>query len=289
MKVDQERRDKLIEVLSEVLNRLCERNDRFIMNTTPITRFHALRPPQITVKYYLQRIAKYSNCSEECFVLSLIYIDRLIRTNGNFLVNSLNVHRLLITSMMLAAKFFDDQYFNNAYYGKVGGVSCKEINLLEIEFLFMINFNLYVEADTYRTYNERLMMHPPAETHETTSTKPKTSEDNPAPVAQQNSKASDGATPAPSAPTNTSAPMTHTNTGTSSASVPNPTSQNPAPAPVAPVAPSRTGNNEREAPTRTNPTPVVPVRARRCPAQRCTPPSQSPKFVHQNRTNLKSY
>merc|ERR1719295_121694 len=126
------------------------------MNHTAVTRFHALQPPQITVKSYIDRIAKYSSCSEECFVLALIYIDRLIKHNGNFLVNSLNVHRLIITSVMLAAKFFDDQYFNNAYFGKVGGVNCKEINSLEIEFLFMINFNLYVSEKDYEMYNRKL-------------------------------------------------------------------------------------------------------------------------------------
>jgi hypothetical protein len=129
------------------------------MKHQDVTRFHALRAPQITIKAYLKRIAKYSNCTEECFVLALIYIDRLIKKNENFLVNSLNIHRIMITSIMLAAKFFDDQYFNNAYFGKVGGVSCKEINLLEIEFVFMINFNLYVETDMYETYNLRLMSH----------------------------------------------------------------------------------------------------------------------------------
>ncbi len=55
-------------------------------------------------------------CSGECFVLALVYIDRIIQSNPSFMVNSLNIHRLLITSVMLAAKFFDDQYFNNAYY-----------------------------------------------------------------------------------------------------------------------------------------------------------------------------
>jgi len=159
MKIHEERRIKLVNVLSDVLCRLCERNDRFIINHAPVTRFHTLRAPQITVKAYLNRIAKYSICSEECFILALIYIDRLIKYNGNFLVNSLNVHRLIITSIMLAAKFFDDQYFNNAYFGKVGGVSCKEINLLEIEFVFMINFNLYVESKMFEMYNKRLMGH----------------------------------------------------------------------------------------------------------------------------------
>jgi len=159
MKINEQRRTKLVEVLADVLARLCERNDHFIQSKTAVTRFHALRPPQITIKSYLERIAKYSSCSEECFVLALIYIDRVIRKNERFLVNSLNVHRLLITTIMLGAKFFDDQYFNNKYFGKVGGVSRREMNLLEIEFLFMINFDLFVETELYKVYDKRLMTH----------------------------------------------------------------------------------------------------------------------------------
>ena len=60
---------------------------------------------------------------------------------------------------MLAAKFFDDQYFNNAYYAKVGGVPCNEINSLEVEFLFMTNFSLFVGTDTYRQYYTELCNH----------------------------------------------------------------------------------------------------------------------------------
>ena len=34
----------------------------------------------------------------------------------------LNVHRLLITGVLLAAKLMDDNYFNNAYYAKVSAL-----------------------------------------------------------------------------------------------------------------------------------------------------------------------
>merc|ERR1711879_229083 len=48
-------------------------------------------------------------------------------------------------------------------------------NLLEIEFLFMINFNLFVEPSTFKTYNERLMMHSlPEATKTPTKPVPKT-------------------------------------------------------------------------------------------------------------------
>jgi len=60
---------------------------------------------------------------------------------------------------MLAAKFFDDQYFNNLYYAKVGGVPCKEINTLEVEFLFLINFSLHVTEDQYYRYYTELANH----------------------------------------------------------------------------------------------------------------------------------
>lgn len=123
-----------------------------------VTKFHALRPPSIGVRDYLERILKFASCSNQCFVLALVYIDRLIQRN-NFVLSSLNVHRIIITSVMLAAKFFDDQYFNNAYYAKVGGVPTIELNALELEFLFSINFALHVPGDVYANYEAELQNH----------------------------------------------------------------------------------------------------------------------------------
>jgi len=142
----------VVQVLACVLKQLCERNDRLPLNQPVVSKFHALRPPGISIKDYLARISKYSACSGECFVLALVYIDRIIQSNPTFVVNSLNIHRLLITSVMLAAKYFDDQYFNNTYYAKVGGVPSNEMNSLEVEFLFMANFTLFVSTETYTQY-----------------------------------------------------------------------------------------------------------------------------------------
>jgi len=59
----------------------------------------------------------------------------------------------------MAAKFFDDQYFNNNYYAKVGGITAEEINHLEVEFVFMCNFTLYVSTETYAMYYQELTNH----------------------------------------------------------------------------------------------------------------------------------
>lgn len=158
MKAD-EAGNSIVPVLACVLKQLCMRNDSLADAQRSLSKFHALRPPTISIKDYLIRIAKYAVCSSECFVLALVYIDRIIQSNPNFVVNSLNIHRLLITSVMLAAKFFDDQYFNNAYYAKVGGVPCGEMNSLEVEFLFMTNFTLFVPSEQYRQYHTELCNH----------------------------------------------------------------------------------------------------------------------------------
>ncbi|TMW64270.1 hypothetical protein Poli38472_012892 [Pythium oligandrum] len=124
----------------------------------PKTKFEAFRAPGISIRDYLMRIHKYASCSPECFVLALVYIDRLHQMQG-FILTELNVHRVVITSVVLAAKFFDDHYFNNAYYAKVGGVPCPEMNELEVEYLLLINFSLHVASDTYMRYYNELANH----------------------------------------------------------------------------------------------------------------------------------
>lgn len=149
----------IIRVLAAVLERLvCANTPLSKSDPGQVTKFHALKAPGIGILQYLERIHKYASCSTECFILALVYIDRLIQRN-NFLLTKLNVHRVVITSILLAAKFFDDAYYNNAYYAKVGGVLVSEMNGLEVEFLFRINFSLHISPEVYKKYHDELISH----------------------------------------------------------------------------------------------------------------------------------
>lgn len=63
-------------------------------------------------------------------MISLIYIDRLQDAYGDFVLNKycvhkyfiLLIHRVLISSLVLAAKYNDDEYYKNGYYARVGGI-----------------------------------------------------------------------------------------------------------------------------------------------------------------------
>jgi len=149
----------IVRVLAAVLDRLVCANSP-LARTEPgqVTKFHALKAPGIGIQQYLERIHKYASCSSQCFIMALIYIDRLIQRN-NFLLTELNVHRVIVTAVLLAAKFFDDAYYNNAYYAKVGGVLISEMNGLEVDFLFRINFSLHVTPDLFEQYRAELLSH----------------------------------------------------------------------------------------------------------------------------------
>ncbi|KAL5560628.1 hypothetical protein UlMin_036839 [Ulmus minor] len=157
----------LITFLSSLLQRVAESNDlNSQFQTQKISVFHGLTPPTISIQSYLQRIFKYANCSPSCYIVAYVYLDRFAQKQPSLPINSYNVHRLLITSVMLAAKFMDDMYYNNAYYAKVGGISTKEMNFLEVDFLFGLGFHLNVTPTTFHTYcshlqREMLLLQPP--------------------------------------------------------------------------------------------------------------------------------
>lgn len=152
--------DNIVGVISKLLTDLVARNDQLPLAPSQVTPFHSSKPPTISVKNYLEdRILKYAGCSEETFILALIYMDQVVQFNPEFVISSLNVHRLLITSIMLASKFFDDVYYNNAYYARVGGISNIEVNSLEMEMLRMISFSLFVQPEQYERYRCSLYSH----------------------------------------------------------------------------------------------------------------------------------
>jgi len=154
---EQEEKKAVVAVLSCIIDRLVKTNNDF-PDWQNVSKFHASKPPTISIFDYFERIRKYASCSPESFILALIYIDRLIQIN-NFALTTLNVHRVIISSVLIAAKFFDDHFYNNEYFARVGGVPCSEINSLEVEFLFKINFSLHVTSELYLKYFSELNQH----------------------------------------------------------------------------------------------------------------------------------
>ncbi|CAO3684694.1 unnamed protein product [Rhizopus stolonifer] len=148
---------KLIEIVSDLLEAILKSN-RNIPNDK-ITHFHSKAVPKISMSAYLSRIYKFAPFSNEALISVLIYFDRISKLNHFFHINPFNIHRLLITSIVVAAKFTSDVFYSNSRYAKVGGISLQELNQLEIRFLFFVDFQLHVTIKDLQKYADQLLSH----------------------------------------------------------------------------------------------------------------------------------
>ncbi|CAF2373638.1 BnaAnng02560D [Brassica napus] len=152
----------VITLLSSVLTKMIQKNEkpfhtrRNKFRDEEITMFHGSRAPSMNIQRYTERVHRYARCSPACFVAAFVYIVRYLERPGatsmTRRLTSLNVHRLLITSILVAAKFLDRKCYNNAYYAKIGGVSTEEMNRLERTFLFDLDFRLNITAEMFEKH-----------------------------------------------------------------------------------------------------------------------------------------
>jgi hypothetical protein len=126
------------------------------LEDSPATYFHTNKPPNISIRNYLKRLHEYMKCSEESFIMAVIYMDRLVCRESNIVINEKCIHRLFLSSLVVAAKFFDDKFYKNLHYSKVGGISNNEMNVLEIQFLLLIDFELFVSTEEFERFRETL-------------------------------------------------------------------------------------------------------------------------------------
>jgi hypothetical protein len=95
-----------------------------LTTSPPYLSFHARTAPTITLESYLLRILKYCPTTNEVFVSLLVYFDRMAKlakesTGNEFIIDSCNIHRLVIAGVTVASKFFSDVFYTNSRYAKV--------------------------------------------------------------------------------------------------------------------------------------------------------------------------
>jgi len=74
-----------------------------------------------------------------------------------FVVDSFNIHRLIISGVTCASKFFSDVFYTNSRYAKVGGLPLAELNHLELQFLLLNDFRLAVPVEDLEAYATMLV------------------------------------------------------------------------------------------------------------------------------------
>ncbi|KAI3991926.1 hypothetical protein MKX01_012871 [Papaver californicum] len=154
----------VISVLASLLERTMSRNERntkqFINSSSSSYSpskdgthiFYCDRTLDISIQSFLERIFRYTRIAPSIYVVAYIYIDRFCQIHKEFRITNTNVHKFLITTIMVASKFVEDMNYRNSYFAKVGGITTKEMNKLEVEFLFLMGFKLHVNVRVFDSY-----------------------------------------------------------------------------------------------------------------------------------------
>jgi len=116
-------------------------------------------PPGISVRDYLIRLIVHATLSPPILLSMVYYLDLLCNRYPVFTLTSLTVHRFLISAATVAAKGLSDSFWTNNTYARVGGVSVRELALLELELLQKLDWRIVprpeVLEDYYRSLVER--------------------------------------------------------------------------------------------------------------------------------------
>ena len=146
----------LIKAISKVLKDTCDqsqlnRNEKLEI----IKPFMIKKRLNISIDDYLNHLYKYSQASEDIFIIMLIYIDRL-KTNRKICLNYFNIYKLILVAFTVAIKFNYDELFSLDFYAKLGGISQEELVALEYDFTTLLNYKFFVEEKIFNKYSNFL-------------------------------------------------------------------------------------------------------------------------------------
>lgn len=147
----------LVVLISSMLMELIRFNDKIPLNEGRLTRFHSRSPPRISVQDYLQRLATHATLSPPILLAMVYYIDRLCALYPAFTVSSLTIHRFLIASATVASKGLSDSFWTNKTYARVGGIGMNELAMLELEFLFRVQWRIVPQPEVLVDYYQSLI------------------------------------------------------------------------------------------------------------------------------------
>ena len=132
---------ELLEVMAAVLDGLCEDNQD--MRLTSPTIFDSVARPAMSIQAYLVRLRRYTKFDITCFPVAVLYLADLCEAQGPaFCPTYHNIHRLLVTALLVASKANDDVFHANFFMAQCGGINLAELNKLEVELCTQLGWKL---------------------------------------------------------------------------------------------------------------------------------------------------
>lgn len=115
---------------------------------------HDVVPSLNAIKEYFKNIFSRSQLESECIIMTLIYIERLVKcTTGKLCIRHDNWKSIMFSALMMSSKVWDDLSMWNIDFSQAArGFTLSHVNELEICFLDAVGYSIRVTAGEYAKY-----------------------------------------------------------------------------------------------------------------------------------------
>jgi len=131
---------RTLRLITLTLDRICNTN-RELRDDCP-TPFDAVAIPAMPLVAYVARLRRYTKLDFVCFLVALTYMDQLCQQDGAFCPTLHNIHRLLVTSLLVASKAAGERRHDNKFMSMCGGITAGELSKLEVELCCRLGWAL---------------------------------------------------------------------------------------------------------------------------------------------------
>ena len=87
-------------------------------------------------------------------LLAMLNLDKLL--SRDFILTENNIKNVLFCCMITTQKIYEDEIYYDKDYAKIIDVSAEELVEMEIEFLKMVDFSLFINEEEFTEYNIKI-------------------------------------------------------------------------------------------------------------------------------------
>jgi hypothetical protein len=109
-------------------------------------------PSKDDIYNFIEALYNCVQFSPECCIIALIYINRIIALTG-LSIQPTNWRPIIFVALMVSQKIWDDKYLSNGDFSYIYPFFEKnQLNTLEMKFLEMIQYNVFVKLSVYMVF-----------------------------------------------------------------------------------------------------------------------------------------
>lgn len=124
---------------------------------TQETIFDSSTPFDDDLEEVLPKIVDLLKSDGRKLMLALLYLESVLN-NLKIVLNEYNLVKLVVTSMIIVGKFYDDLFnIDIPLISKLLGIECADLQEMEMEFLFALDFKLDIQTKELNTFTRKVV------------------------------------------------------------------------------------------------------------------------------------